>query len=197
MEAPSSTQPSAAPEPQGGELIAVGRIRDAWGVAGGFKVEPYNDPRESLLRSVRRWWLTREPSSSVRAGAATDPASLSRELRVLRCRIHGDGLVARAEGVDDRTAAESLKGFEVWVRRADFPKAGANEFYWIDLIGCEVIGQGDVSLGTVQALDDHGAHPILIISAGDHERLVPFVDAYLIEVDPGRRLIRVDWNADW
>jgi 16S rRNA processing protein RimM len=99
--------------------------------------------------------------------------------------------------VADRTAAEALKGLEVHVSRADFPKPAEGEYYWIDLIGCAVRGQHDAALGSVSAIDDHGAHPILILVDGEHERLVPFVGHYIVAVDLEARLIRVDWHADW
>ena len=184
-------------QPSAEDRVAVGRIRDAWGIAGWFRVEPYNAPQESVLRSAKRWWLRRELAGPQVPSAAPDVQATTRELRVTRCRIHGDALVARADSIDDRSAAESLRGFEVWISRSEFPKAADGEFYWIDLIGCSVTGQGGVPLGVVSALDDHGAHPFLIVTDGTQERLVPFVDAYIESVDLGARAIRVDWNADW
>ncbi len=129
------------------------------------------------------------PRSSAKAVAS--------EYRITRCRIHSDTLVAQAQGVSDRTAAEALKGLEVHVSRADFPKPAEGEYYWIDLVGCAVWGQNDIVLGSVSALDDHGAHPILIVVDGERERLVPFVGDYIVAVDLEARLIRVDWHADW
>lgn len=179
------------------DTIAVGRVLNAWGIAGSFKVEPFNSLHDSVLRTARRWWLVPQPDrvSSVRAG--TSAGGAPREYRITRCRVHGGSFVAQAQGVSDRTAAEALKGLEVRVSRADFPQPADGEYYWIDLIGCEVRGQDDVGLGTVTALDDHGAHPILVIVDGERERLVPFVGDYIVSVDLEARLIRVDWHADW
>jgi 16S rRNA processing protein RimM len=189
---------SSPPEQLPADTVAVGRIRDAWGIAGSIRVEPFNAPRESVLRSVRRWWLVRptEPHRPLPPPGATG-CNPARVLQITRCRIHGEALVAQVRGVADRTAAEALKGFEIHISRADFPRPESGEYYWIDLIGCRVLGQHDAALGTVMALDDHGAHPILIIHDGDRERLVPFVDDYLIEVDIGARRIRIDWHVDW
>ena len=188
----------APPEALPADAVCVGRIRDAWGIAGSIRVEPFNAPRESVLRSVRRWWLVR---ASAPGGAPLQPGlpvrMVARELQITRCRIHGDALVAQAQDISDRTAAETLKGHDIYLSRADFPRADSGEYYWIDLIGCTVLGQHDVPLGVVAALDDHGAHPILFIQDGERERLVPFVEDYLIEVDVGSRRIRVDWHADW
>ena len=188
----------APPEALPADAVCVGRIRDAWGIAGSIRVEPFNAPRESVLRSVRRWWLVRAPAPG---GAPLQPGSavrmVARALQITRCRIHGDALVAQAQDISDRTAAETLKGYEIYISRADFPRADSGEYYWIDLIGCTVLGQHDAPLGVVAALDDHGAHPILFIQDGERERLVPFVEDYLIEVDVVSRRIRVDWHADW
>ena len=198
---PSLSEAADAVIPDAGSLptdsVLVGRIREAWGIAGAFRVEPFNDPHDSVLRATKRWWLVPGPDrlSSVRPGLSA-PEQV-RQIRISRCRVHGDGLVAQSASVPDRTAAEALKGFQVYLSRADFPRASSGEYYWIDLIDCQVFGQGDVLLGTVSALDDHGAHPILIIVEGDHERMVPFVDQYIVNVDLPSRRIRVDWHPDW
>jgi len=193
------TADASAPDSAGlpTDSILVGRIREAWGIAGAFRVEPFNDPQNSVLRATRRWWLVPDPdrSSSVRPGVAGPDQA--RQIRISRCRVHGDGLVAQSVSVSDRTAAEVLKGLQVYVSRADFPRASSGEYYWIDLIGCQVFGQQDVLLGTVSALDDHGAHPILIIVEGDRERMVPFVDQYILNVDLPSRRIQIDWHPDW
>ena len=88
----------APPEALPADAVCVGRIRDAWGIAGSIRVEPFNAPRESVLRSVRRWWLVRAPAPG---GAPLQPGSavrmVARALQITRCRIHGDALVAQAQ----------------------------------------------------------------------------------------------------
>lgn len=184
---------------EGADRITVGVVRDAWGIAGAFKVEPFNRPQDSVLRSARRWWLRRPaPSTTGRAPPPSPAAGATEEsLRILRCRVHGESLVAQAEGVSDRNAAEALKGALIDIARTDFPRTASGEYYWVDLIGCTVLGQHDVRLGEVIALDDHGAHAILIVRDGDTERMIPFVEHYLINVDLVARSIAVDWHPDW
>ena len=176
------------------DRIAVGVVRSAWGIAGALRIEPFNEARESVLKSIRRWWLEPNPQF------LPTPSSAQRsslELRVKRCRVHGEWLVAQAESIDDRTQAEALKGMLVKVDRADFPRAGAGEFYWVDLIGCDVIGSKQASLGKVVALDDHGAHAILVVRDASQERLIPFVESYLESVDLEGRRIVVQWDPEW
>jgi 16S rRNA processing protein RimM len=159
----------------------VGRIVDAYGIRGWVKVEPFNDPRESVLRACRRWWL---PDG--------------RSLAVERARQHGAFIVGKPAGVEDREAALALKGLEVRASRAEFPAAASGEFYWVDLVGCRVSNREGVDLGQVASVVDHGAHAILVVQDdGGAERLIPFVESYVDSVDLGGRRIGVDWQPDY
>lgn len=181
---------SAAPWPD--DAVEVGRIIDAWGVKGWIKVQPFSADPQALF-STKRWFI--KPSEQPRAPGA---APLPGLLKVTQAREHGDGIVAGVQEVTDRNGAEALKGARVFVSRASFPTAAADEYYWVDLIGLDVVNREGASLGRVADLLDTGAHAVLRIEAdGGAERLVPFVAAYVDQVDlPGRR-ITVDWAADW
>lgn len=170
------------------DAVEVGRIVGAWGVKGWFKVQPFAAEPQALFSS-RRWYL-RPPEGP---GTAPPPPLL----RITQSREHGGLVVAGAQEVPDRNAAEALKGARVFVGRSSFPTAGADEYYWVDLIGCEVVNREGVALGHVADLLDTGAHSVLRVVQGDAERLIPFVAAYVDTVDlPGRR-IGVDWGLDY
>ncbi|MGA0609988.1 ribosome maturation factor RimM [Caldimonas sp. KR1-144] len=179
------------------DAIEVGRIIDAWGVKGGFKVLPFSNEPDALLAS-RRWYLKADEARVRPAGAAPLPPALS----IRSARDQGDVIVATSPEIADRNAAESLKGARVFVSRTAFPAAGEGEYYWIDLIGLSVVNRAGEALGTVEGLLDTGAHSVLRVSfdAGGEklgERLIPFVDAYVDQVDlPGRRIV-VDWGLDY
>ena len=124
----------------------------------------------------------------------------SRRLNRLRTvRLQGDALVAELVLLDGqppltREQGLALKGVEIQVDRADFPPTQDDEFYHADLIGCEVIGQQGARLGTVVAVDDHGAQQVLRLDDG---MLIPFVEAIVQSVDIAARRIQADWAADW
>ena len=123
-------------------------------------------------------------------------------LAIRSARDHGDVIVATSPDIADRTAAEALKGVRVFVSRAEFPQAAEGEYYWIDLIGLAVVNREGEALGTVDSLLDTGPHSVLRVTfdagaGAPGERLIPFVDAYVDEVDlPGRRIV-VDWGLDY
>ncbi|MGZ5712662.1 MAG: ribosome maturation factor RimM [Caldimonas sp.] len=180
--------------------LEVGRIGDAWGLKGWFKVQAYATPPEALL-AARRWHLRApETAPATRRTAGSVPAAL--EIREVR--EHGEGLVAAAAGIDDRSAAETLRGARIFISRASFPAAGADEFYWADLVGASVVNRDGVVLGTVAGLIDTGPHSVLRVApegaevpADGEERLIPFVSAYVHAVDLAGRRITVDWGLDY
>lgn len=199
MSTPWSGDAPVVPE----DAVEVGRIVGPWGVKGGIKVLPYsNDPQ--ALFSTKRWFLLAPDERYVPAAArqAGNPLRWPVLLRIVQAREHGDGLVATAHDLNERSVAEALKGARILVSRASFPTADANEFYWVDLIGLSVFNREGHALGSVIDLLDTGAHSVLRVndSAPDGvvvERLIPFVDAYIDAVDLAGRRIVVDWLPDW
>ena len=137
----------------------------------------------------------------MRAGAKPVPPLL----KILAIKEHGDGIVAHVQGVTDRAGAEALGGARLFISRASFPAVDPNEYYWIDLIGLSVVNRQGEVLGSVEGLIDTGPHSVLRITPPgmtvpikpDQERLVPFVKAFVDDVDMAQRLITVDWGLDY
>ncbi len=192
----SSTLPAAdAAWPD--DAIEVARIADAWGIKGWFKVHAHSTDPQAIF-ATRRWFL--KPPETAIAGKGVPGL-----LKILSLREHGDGLVASAEGVSDRNAAEALRGARVFVSRTYFPKADPDEFYWVDLVGLTVVNRQGETLGEVIGLLDTGPHAVLRIQpAGltapikpEQERLIPFVSAFVDDVSLSERRITVDWGLDF
>jgi 16S rRNA processing protein RimM len=178
------------------DAVEVGRISDAWGVKGWIRVQPFAKDPQALFAS-KRWYL-RPPAP--RPGPALRPSGpLPQMLRIAQAREQGDDIVAAVHDIADRSAAEALRGARIFVPRSSFPSAGEGEFYWIDLIGLQVLNRDGVTLGTVRGLIDNGAQSVLQVSPaeGEADRLIPFVDAYVDRVDLQARCIHVDWGLDF
>ena len=127
-------------------------------------------------------------------------------LRIAHSKVHGDSVVATAQELPDRNAAEAMQGARLFIARSNFPKAGIGEYYWIDLIGLEVVNRQGEALGTVSELLDTGAHSVLRMRRPDavegasiesSERLIPFVAAFIDDVNLAERRITVDWGLDY
>lgn len=186
---PADIEPAELPA----DAVEVGRILDAWGIKGWFKVLPHSADPQALFSS-KRWYL--QPTEK---GPQTFSGTVL--LRVREAKEHSDSVVARADGIEDRTGAESLKGARVFVPRSSFPTAGDGEFYWVDLLGLEVVNREGVALGTVKDLMATGPQTVLVLEyeeAGKPlERMLPFVSAYVDAVDLKARRITVDWQPDY
>lgn len=185
------------------DAIEVGRIIDAWGVKGWIKVQPFAADPQALFSS-RRWFLKPPEPQLGPKRPATSSAGLPPLLKITQAKPHGDWVVAQVQEVDDRSGAEALRGARVFVPRASFPTADPDEFYWVDLIGLSVVNLQGEALGTVTGLLDTGPHSVLRIAppgaeaTGDaDERLVPFVGAYVTDVNLAERRITVDWGLDY
>jgi len=109
-------------------------------------------------------------------------------------------VVATAQEIPDRNAAEALQGARIFISRASFPTPDDGEFYWVDLIGMSVSNREGVLLGPVVGLLETGPHCVLRVQPPDaqaDEVLIPFVEAYVDEVDLPGKSLRVDWQADY
>jgi len=177
------------------DAVEVGRITDAWGVKGWLKVLPYSSQPEALL-GARSWLL--QPAE--RGAKSFFTGTVALEIR--QSRVHSDAVVAWAQGVDDRDAAEALRGARVFVPRSAFPQTqGEDEFYWVDLIGLEVVNREGVPLGVVRELLPTGPQTTLVLQYEEggkpHERMIPFVSAFVEQVDLAGKRITVDWQPDF
>lgn len=175
----------------------------AWGIQGGIRVQAFASEPKALFSS-RRWFV--RPPELAAAAPKIAAHGVPPLLRITQAKSHGGDVVAMAQELPDRTAAEAMRGARIFVARSSFPTAGEGEYYWIDLIGLEVINRQGEALGRVIDLLDTGAHSVLRLrrpeaaeSAAPEqaERLIPFVGAYVDDVDLAARRITVDWGPDY
>lgn len=163
-----------------------------WGIKGWFKVKSYSSHADTLF-ATSTWLLRQQSGLRGRKQTAT--------IEIDTIKDHAKGIVAKAVGVDDRNAAEEWKNWEILVERTAFPATEADEHYWIDLIGLSVVNMQGESMGTVHDLLETGPHDVLIlqydVDGETQERMIPFVDAYVQNVDMETRTITVDWQADY
>lgn len=183
------------------DAVEVGRIGEAWGVKGWFRVQAFASDPQALFAS-KRWYL-KPPEAGVvkRPGGAADMGRLPALLKIVLAKEHGDGVVAQAREVEDRQAAEALRGARIFIPRSSFPTADPGEYYWVDLLGLAVRSREGQLLGEVLGLLDTGPQTVLRVGAQGvapaDEVLIPFVAAYVDSVSLAERLIVVDWGPDY
>jgi 16S rRNA processing protein RimM len=189
------------PAPLPDDAIELGRIQDAWGIKGWVRIQPHSADTDALFASST--WFLQPPEARFARGF--DAFAGSVRVQVAEIKPHADGVVARLEAVDDRNTAEALKGVRISLPRSAFPATPEGEYYWVDLIGLQVINRQGEPMGVVRDLMPTGPHSVLVLEFTDTvdgkpqlaERMVPFVDAYIDSVDLQARRITVDWQSDY
>lgn len=175
------------------DAVEVGRIAEAWGIQGWFKVIAFNADPQALFSSKR--WFLQPPEKGPKAFEGTGC------LRIRQAKHHGATIVAHAADCMDRDCAERLRGARIFISRSSFPTTSDDEYYWVDLIGMRVLNREGLLLGVVQDLMANGVQTVLVISDQEQgeplERLVPFVSAYVDKVDRTAGQILVDWQPDY
>jgi 16S rRNA processing protein RimM len=158
------------------DRIVVGRIGRPHGIRGELTIDVRTDDPDLRFASGAR--------------LATDPAEHG-PLTVERARWHSGRLLVRFTGVDDRDAAEHLRGAWLVVDPTDIPASGdPDEFHDQELIGLSAITVTGEELGAVTEIRHSGQDLLVIRRVDGREALIPFVAALVPEVDvPGGRLV--------
>lgn len=175
------------------DAVEVGRILDAWGIKGWFRVLSHSSSPDALFAAKQWYLLPSEKGAKTFSGVG--------RLAIAQAKMHSDSVVASAHGVEDRNAAEALRGARIFVLRASFPVSGEDEYYWVDLIGLPVENREGQAMGVVRDLLETGPQTVLVLEyeldGKKTERMIPFVSAFVDKVDMAARKILVDWQADY
>jgi 16S rRNA processing protein RimM len=141
---------------RGERRIALAAVAGAHGVKGEVRLKLFSDSVEGLSRH-----------QALHVGGT--------ERRLVAIRASGKSGVARFEGIDDRAAAEALRGSLVEVDRSALPPLEASEYYHVDLIGLPAVDHADQAVGIIVAVENYGAGDLLEIKLdGGKTSLIPF-----------------------
>ncbi len=169
------------------DVVVLGKLTSPYAIRGWLRLQPFGDDPWTW-EEMSQWWVSPQPQA---------PLEQWRALELEALEPHARGWIVKFVGIDDRTAAESLRGWYFGAPREALPEPDEDEYYWGDLIGCRVLTPGGEPLGTVRELIAGGAHDVLVVVEGDKERLIPFVAAIVPEVDLAARRIVSNWSPDW
>jgi 16S rRNA processing protein RimM len=159
-------------------MIRVGRIAGAHGLRGAVRLRLDNPGSDSLARLSH---------ITVELGGE------SRVLKIVDVARAGAGMLRVVlEGVDDVDAALALKGANVMVAAADLPPVGPHEFYYHDLIGCEVRLTDGRMLGTVAEVFSAGANDVMVVRGDGREILVPVIEDVVKSMELAARRVVVE-----
>jgi len=150
-------------------LVQLGWIRRAHGIRGLVVIRRMNPDTEAFVKGARLFLQKGEED-----GAWHSVRSIGGS---------GEDLRVGFKGVQDRSAAEALRGHGVFVHRSTLAEGDPDEFYFFELVGLSAVSAEGKLLGKVNGVIESPAHEILEVQGDVGELLVPFVDAYVGEID--------------
>lgn len=169
--------------------LVVGRVVKAHGITGEVVVDVRTDDPDARFA----------PGAALRGRPAR--GGTEREYTIESMRQHGGRLLIRLDGVDDRTAADALRGILFLVDSQELPPIEEpDEYYDHQLEGLRVRTTDGVDIGTVTEVLHTAAGELLAVRGDEREVLVPFVSAIvtsvsltdqLVEIDPPKGLLEI------
>lgn len=174
-----TTQPPTTP-------LVLGKMGSAYGIRGWLKVFSSTEDAESIF-DYQPWFIQR--------------AGQWQLVELESWKRHNQDMIIKVKGIDDRDAASLLTNCEIVVDSEQLPELDGGEYYWKDLMGCQVVTTQGYEMGKVIDLMETGSNDVLVVKAnlkdafGVQERLIPFLDEQVIKnVDLTTRVITVDWD---
>lgn len=175
-------------------MVVVGRLGAAHGIKGWNRLQSFTaEPGD--IADYKEWYLR-----------ASDKEEW-RKLNWDSVRWQGKRLVVKLAGCEDRTAAEAFTGWEIAVKGNDLPVLDEEEFYWHQLLGLTVVTEwngNQLVLGELVNLMETGANDVLVVqgkpcaeAVDERERLIPYVDQVVQQVDLSARKVTVIWDPEF
>ena len=162
------------------EKVLIGKVGSPVGIKGEFRVNLYSQDSGNLKEG--KVLLLERAEKSV-SGA------------IEKVRYQKDKPVVRLKGIDDRNAAEDIRGMDVSIYAEDMEELPEGEHYVRDLIGCRVVdvAQGGAEIGVLRDVIQNTAQSVLDVSTpGGKQVLIPAVDAFLKSIDEEAGVIEVE-----
>ncbi len=138
------------------QKILVGKIVAPQGIRGEVRVQSFAATPDDFK------------SLSVHSAKFNDG-----DFKFVRVVPNSNVVIAKIRGIDDRNAAETLRGTELFISRNSLPPTATDEYYQADLIGFDVV-RNDLKIGIVSCFQNFGAGDIIELDNGD---MVSFVGA--------------------
>lgn len=169
--------------------IILGTIGSAYGIHGWLKVFSSTETAESIF-DYQPWIIQQ--------------VSQWQFVELEDWKHYSQHLIIKIKGINDRDAASFLTHCKIIVNSEQLPPLEGDDYYWKDLIDCQVITTTGYELGKVVDMMETASNDVMVVKAnlkdlfGMKERLVPFLHGQVIKkVDLTARVIKADWDPSF
>lgn len=159
--------------------IEIGKFGRTSGLNGHIRVYSYADPPENIF-NYTPWYIQR--------GTSFTP------IKTTYIRTINKGFIVAINGFDDISSVLSFVDQFIYIDQSSLPKLESG-YYWHELIDKTVINRQNKELGTVTALDNNGAHDLLVIKTITGKTLlIPYIDNFILNIEG--QYIHVEWEHE-
>jgi 16S rRNA processing protein RimM len=159
------------------DFVVIGRVRGAHGIGGEVRLESVSDVPERFA-GLKRALLKRSGEIE--------------EIGVASVRTKGAEVLLKFDGIDDRTAAESLAGAELGVRRQEVWPLASDTYYVFQIMGSRVVGDGGREIGIVEDVLKMPANDVLVVRTAKGQALVPVTRNVVRRIDAAAKLVEIE-----
>jgi len=169
--------------------IIVGKFGKPFGIKGWLKIHSFTHPPTNIL-TFTPWLISRDQKNWSK-------------LEGYEGEMKGQNIIARPINITTPEDAKIYTNQLIAINREELPKLADNDFYWIDLVGLDVINTKGIALGQVDHLIATCSNDVLVVKSIDKikkkkkERLIPYLSQVVLEVNLAANTILVAWDEDF
>lgn len=165
------------------DQVEIGVILGAHGLHGDMKIRPYTQDISNFKIGKQYTLYQRKQHKYFYA-------------RMIRVRPSGAKLIVSFEGYTLIEEAQRLMGFEIMTKIEELHPKQEGEYFFFEVLGCEVIDEQNRPLGTVVDIIETGASNVVVIKEDPQDEdtrecLIPYVKAYIIDADYDQKIIKM------
>lgn len=159
--------------------LKVGKIVNTHSLKGEVKVISSTDFEEERFKKGSKLLITRGNQ-------------LIREVVVQSYRNHKNFLLVKFEGIDSVEEAEKLKNLQIKIDSDEVGELEENEFYFHEIIGCQVFDENDRNLGEIIDILTPGANDVWVIKGEEgKEILIPYIEDVVKQIDITNKKVNI------
>lgn len=163
---------------QGEALLEIGQLSGTHGLRGDVKIRAAAGDPDALL-GLDRVWLRLSTGRLL-------------ALEIVRRVVHKGQLLVRFRGYESLAQVEPLLQSRVLAATEDLPELAADEYYWEQLQGLQVIDRQRGPLGQLENMFTNAAHDTYVVAGQYGEIMIPAVKEFVLAIDLQEQVVRVD-----
>ena len=159
------------------QLRAIAKLRKVFGLRGEFKIDSYSRTADEF-----------ETVDGVLMGMSEHSTV---PCKIESVKMRGEEICLKLVGVDDKTAADMLRGQFLFVEESKRKKLSDNQFFIDELIGCSVVNEKGKVLGMLSSIERSPAHNVYNVRTSAGYVMLPAVPEFIVNVDIEKKTIVV------